>query len=115
MLMPRRTQTMKDVGTIKQLYEGGQLLLATEFQRNAVWPSAAKAYLLDTVLNDRPVPYLYFRRAVSAQTGRSQYEVIDGQQRIRALLEFLDDGFALSESKDRSYKGKYFSELGEGQ
>jgi uncharacterized protein DUF262 len=113
--MHRRTQTMRDVGTIKQLHEAGQLVLATEFQRNAVWPTAAKAYLLDTVLSDRPIPYLYFRRAVSAQTGRSQYEVIDGQQRIRALLEFLDDGFALNESKDKSYKGRYFSQLTESQ
>jgi hypothetical protein len=107
----RRTHTTRDVGTIRQLYEGGQLVLATEFQRNSVWPKAAKAYLLDTVMSDRPVPYLYFRRAVSAQSGKLAYEVIDGQQRVRALLEFIDDEFALSESKDRSYKGKRFSEL----
>lgn len=107
----RRTHTTRDVGTIQQLHQAGQLILATEFQRNAVWPKAAKAYLLDTVLADRPVPYLYFRRAVSAQTGKLAYEVIDGQQRVRALLEFLDDEFPLSESKDKSYRGKKFSEL----
>jgi hypothetical protein len=97
------------------LYEGTQLILATEFQRNSVWPKAAKAYLLDTILSDRPVPYLYFRRSVSAQTGRSVYEVVDGQQRIRALFEFIAGDFPLSETKIRSLKGKYFSELNREQ
>src|SRR5262249_15845905 len=107
----RRTHTTRDVATLRQLHEGDQLVLATEFQRNSVWPKAAKAYLLDTVLADRPVPYLYFRRAVSAQTGKLVYEVIDGQQRVRALLGFLNDEFSLSESKNKSIRGKKFSEL----
>jgi uncharacterized protein DUF262 len=111
----RRTHTTKDVATLKQLFDGSQLVLATEFQRNSVWPQAAKAYLLDTVLNDRPIPYLYFRRSVSAQTGRSVYEVVDGQQRIRALFEFLADEFSLSQSKSRALRGKYFSELNREQ
>jgi hypothetical protein len=110
-MIQKRSNTIKDVATLKQLFDSSQLVLATEFQRNSVWPKAAKAYLLDTILTDRPIPYLYFRRSISAQTGRSQYEVIDGQQRLRAILEFLDDGFALTESKNRALKGKYFSDL----
>jgi hypothetical protein len=109
--LPRRTHTMRDVATLKQMSESGQLIMAPEFQRNAVWPRAAKAYLVDTILTDRPIPYLYFRRSVSAQTGRSFYEVIDGQQRLRAIFEFLDDRFGLSETKLRGLRGKRFSEL----
>jgi hypothetical protein len=118
LMLARRSHTTKDVATLKQLSDNTQLILATEFQRNSVWPRAAKAYLLDTILSDRPIPYLYFRRSVSAQTGRSVYEVIDGQQRLRAVFEFLDDDFPLGESKEKSLKalrGKYFSELNEGQ
>lgn len=111
----KRTHTMRDVATLKQLYETGDLVLATEFQRNGVWPQAAKAYLIDTILNDRPIPYLYFRRSISAQSGRSLYEVIDGQQRLRAIFEFLDDDFALIESPKRSFRRKFFSELNELQ
>jgi hypothetical protein len=106
---------MKDVATLKQLSENSQLILATEFQRNAVWPQAAKAYLIDTILTDRPIPYLYFRRSISAQTGLSVYEVIDGQQRLRAIFEFLQDEFRLSESKNAAFRGKYFSELNQTQ
>lgn len=114
-MIAKRTQTMKDISTLKQLFSNSQLILATEFQRNSVWPQAAKAYLLDTILNDRPIPYLYFRRQVSAQSGQSLYEVIDGQQRIRAIFEFLDDSFRLSESKNPGFRGKFFSELNQDQ
>jgi hypothetical protein len=109
--MPRRTYTMKDVALLRQLYSDKQLLMATEFQRNSVWPRAAKAYLIDTILTDRPIPVLYFRRVTSAQTGRSSYEVIDGQQRLRAIFEFLDDRFHLMQTTDKHLKGKRFSEL----
>jgi hypothetical protein len=109
--VPRRTQTMKDVATLRQLFDAGQLLLAPEFQRDAVWPRSAKAYLIDTILNDRPIPYLYFRRSVSAQTGRSVYEVIDGQQRLRAIFEYLNGRFGLTESKQPSLKAKRYQQL----
>ncbi|MGZ8842525.1 MAG: DUF262 domain-containing protein [Pyrinomonadaceae bacterium] len=109
--MSKRTPTTKDVGLLRQLFEQDQLVLGPEFQRNSIWPPAAKAYLIDTILNDRPIPVLYFQRMTSAQTGRPSYAVIDGQQRIRAILEFLEDRFSLVESKNVHYKGKKFSAL----
>ncbi len=43
------------------------------------------------------------------------FDVIDGQQRLRAIFEFLDDRFSLSESKGESkvkaYHGQKFSQL----
>jgi Protein of unknown function DUF262 len=111
--MPSRTSTtVKDVALLFQLHKDGQLMLAPEFQRNSVWPTAAKAYLLDTILSDRPIPTLYFTRSVSAQTGRSAYAVVDGQQRLRAIFDFLEDRFPLSESKGHHFQGKKFSQLG---
>ena len=85
-----------------QLRENGQLNLAPEFQRNSVWPRAAKAYLIDTILSDRPVPVLYFERGINLQTGRPEYTVIDGQQRLRAVFDFIDGRFSLTESQDAS-------------
>ncbi len=107
----KRTPTTKDVGLLRQLYEQQQLVLAPEFQRNSVWPPKAKAYLIDTILKDRPIPLLYFQRTTSAQTGKPSYSVIDGQQRLRAILEFLDNRFGLSESESPSLKNKRFNQL----
>jgi hypothetical protein len=77
-----------------------------------VWPRPAKAYLLDTILANRPIPQLFIQRYASAQTGRPSYRVIDGQQRLRAIFEFLDDRFSLSKSSTHG-PGKKFSQLPE--
>jgi hypothetical protein len=111
--MAKRSTTTKDIGLIQQLHESSQLRLAPEFQRNAVWPRAAKAYLVDTILSERPMPLFFFQRGRSAQTGKPTYAVVDGQQRLRAIFEYMDDRYALTESKDSRWKGKRFSELGQ--
>jgi hypothetical protein len=108
--MAKRSPTTKDIGLLHQLYESGQLTLAPEFQRNSVWPSAAKAYLIDTILNDRPIPLLFFQRTTSPQSGRQTYTVIDGQQRLRAIFEFLDDRYRLANGS-KKYSKKRFSEI----
>jgi hypothetical protein len=110
--MVKRTPTTKDVGLLHQLFSDGQLKLAAEFQRNAVWPRPAKAYLIDTILNDRPIPLLFFQRIGSAQTGRPSYSVIDGQQRLRAIFDYIDNRFRLTQSaKSSPYFNKRFSDL----
>jgi hypothetical protein len=107
--MSKRSPTTKDVGLLEQLYRDGQIALAPEFQRNSVWPRPAKAYLIDTILNDRPIPIFFFGRATSPQTGRQSYTIIDGQQRLRAIFDYLADQFSLTESgkKERYYKKKF--------
>lgn len=109
--MPKLSTTTKDIGLLRQLHTSNQLDLAPEFQRNSVWPRAAKSYLIDSILHDRPIPVLYFQRTVSAQTSMAGYKVIDGQQRLRAIFEFLDNEFALSDTSVKSAKGKRYSEL----
>jgi hypothetical protein len=110
--MPHRNQTTKDISLLKQLSDGDQLILAPEFQRNSVWPKQAKAYLIDTILNDRPIPVIFLQRGTSSQSGRHVYRVIDGQQRLRAIFEFMEDRFKLSESKGAN-RDKKFSSLSE--
>src|SRR5436853_3871836 len=100
--MNKRSPTTKDVALLRQLHDQGQLSLAPEFQRNSVWPHAAKAYLIDTILNDRPIPLLFLQRISSAQTGKPGFSVIDGQQRLRAIFEFIDNRFRLTQSDKKS-------------
>ncbi|MBP3977128.1 DUF262 domain-containing protein [Microbacterium sp. BLY] len=102
-MAPKITTTTKDVGLLKQLYDDGQLQLSPEFQRNAIWPRPAKAYLIDTILTGNPIPVLYFQRSVSAQTGRIEYTVVDGQQRLSAVMDFLANRFSLTESEDQPW------------
>lgn len=114
--MPKRTSTTKDIALLQQLYKQKQMRLSPEFQRNSVWPTAAKAYLIDTILSDRPIPLLFFQRDTSPQTGRPVYDVIDGQQRLRAIFEFLENRIRLTESSDPAFRNKRFQDLSpEGQ
>jgi hypothetical protein len=112
---PKVSLTTKDVATLLQLEKSGQLKLQPEFQREGVWPKAAKSYFIDSILNGRPVPPIYMQRTTSVQTGRSEFAVIDGQQRIRAVKEFVLDAFGLTELGDGSvattFKNKRFSSL----
>lgn len=110
--MANRTTSPRDIGLLKQLYDEDQLLLADEFQRNSVWPRAAKSYLIDTIIQNRPIPLLFFERSANAQTGRSSYVVIDGQQRLRAVFEFLEDEYPIRiPNVATKFDGQYYSEL----
>ena len=88
-----------------------QLNLAPEFQRNSVWPRAAKAYLIDTILHDLPISPLLFQRGGSAQSGRPSYEVIDGQQRLRAVFLYLDNRLRITEPTDSPWHRQRYSDL----
>lgn len=88
----------------------GQLKLDPDFQRGSVWSTPAKVFLIDTILNDLPIPQVYFRTRVDAATQTTVREVVDGQQRLRAILEFASGKLRLS-SKAPRHKGKLYDNL----
>lgn len=91
-------------------HEKRQLELNPDFQRGKVWPSAARTYLIDTVLRRLPIPKIYLRTRVDLTTKRSYREVVDGQQRLRALIEFADNRFALG-ARAKEYAGRKYADL----
>lgn len=74
--------------------KNGELDLAPWYQRRAVWTIAQKAYLVNTLFERKPVPTLYFRHAIDLDADKTVREVVDGQQRIRAVLEYLAGSYA---------------------
>ena len=93
--------------------ESSALILSPKFQRRSVWTTPARSYLIDTILRGMPIPPLYLRVVQSTDKKRTVREVIDGQQRISSVLDFLDDKFALSSSVKSEYSGSRFSKLPE--
>lgn len=87
-----------------------QLVLSPDFQRGSVWSPAAKVFLIDTILNDLPMPQIFIRTKIDASTQSTVREVVDGQQRLRSILEFASGKIRLT-SKAPKYKGKYYSDL----
>ena len=69
------------------------LFVNKEYQRSdKVWPQAAQSYLIDTILRELPMPKIYLRTQIDVKTQRSYREVVDGQQRLRAIESFAGDG-----------------------
>jgi hypothetical protein len=107
--------THRTVAWFRKAAEGEGLVLAAPFQRNAVWTIKQKAYFIDTILNGLPIPELYMQD-VGYADGSESHIVIDGQQRIRAALGFVNGEFALEgEDVAEKWRGKRFDDLTEAQ
>jgi hypothetical protein len=87
------------------------LNITPKFQRRGVWTTPAKSYLIDTLIREMPVPPLYLRVVQSADRKKIVREVVDGQQRISAVLDFLAGKFALSSSLESPFAGRKFAKL----
>jgi hypothetical protein len=90
-----------------------QLTLNPAFQRRAVWSDKAKSYLIDTILRGKPIPKVFIRQRLNVTTKTSVREVVDGQQRLRTILSYVKDGFAIARGQHPEYGGLRFSQLPE--
>lgn len=86
------------------------LVINREFQRGSVWSPGAKMMLVDTILRGYPIPKIYMRSFIDRDTKRTKREVVDGQQRLRAIIDFAADRITLS-ARTKEFKGKKFSTL----
>lgn len=92
----------------------GSLELSPKFQRRPVWKSAARSYFVDTLLRGFPVPPIHVRLRLGPGN-RAAREIVDGQQRLRTVFDFVSGKFALSRSLHGDWAGKDFSELSDEQ
>src|SRR5437016_12690024 len=83
------------VKEVKQMMERGELDLTPDFQRREVWSDKARSFLLDTIVRGKPIPKIYIRTVENTATGKTLNEVVDGQQRLRTVLSFLEDAFPI--------------------
>jgi len=87
-----------------------QLVLNPSFQRRNVWTGQAKSYLIHTVLSQLPMPQIFIRTVIDVQTQRPYREVVDGQQRLRAIIEFASNELVLG-SRAKEFKGYKYDTL----
>lgn len=99
------------INDFKEWNDRKELVLAPYFQRRAVWSEKARSYLIDTVLRGLPIPKIYMRHQIDTKTRKSIREIVDGQQRLRAILDFLEDGFKVLKTHNHEYGNSYYSEL----
>lgn len=93
----------------------GSLEITPKFQRRLVWRTPDRSYFIDTILRGMTVPPIYLRLIQDASTTKTIKEVVDGQQRLRSVLDFMDDEYRLSKTLGTIWAGKRFSDLSQGQ
>lgn len=93
---------------LKRLVEGRkELVIDPDFQRNDVWSAKQSAELVESILMGIPISTIYL---FEMKDGTKQ--VVDGRQRISAILNFLNNKFSLKDLKILPQcNGKKFSEL----
>ncbi len=102
--------TTRTVAWLKNTLDDGRLTIKPPYQRNPVWVQPQKAALIDTILRGYPIPEIYIQDTVDSK-GTEHHYVVDGQQRIRACLEFVGGGFPLDEKTSPEYGEVLFEEL----
>lgn len=103
------------IAEIRDMFGRKDLVINKEYQRNPkIWPPSAKSYFIDTILEDFPFPKLYFYQAIDRRTKKVRQEVVDGQQRILTIMDFINSRFRLSNAS-KQHAGKTFADFDEDE
>lgn len=93
--------------------ERSEIRVNAEYQRsNKVWPIAARSFLIETILLGYPIPKLFLHQITDIRSRRTFKEIVDGQQRSKAIKDFFDDQLRLSNRAEvAELAGRVYSEL----
>jgi len=82
-----------------------------QYQRTPVWSTTKKIFLIDSILRNYDLPKFYVKNTLDDPV--YDFEITDGQQRMRAIWEFHSNEFKLvgKEINSSIYKGCNFREL----
>ena len=126
--------TRKEDPTVEELLawrKDNSLTINHEYQRGEVWGKDQKKLFIDSILRGYPTPliYLHEKKTTRTMSGKPitnyNYEIIDGQQRIKTLYQYVEGAFDLFDpnndqetrfpnfmkQKKCSWAGKYFNDL----
>lgn len=78
-----------EVETIYSRVKRGDIDLQPDFQRGDVWPRGKKVKLIDSIFRGWKIPPIH----VVISPDSEIWQVLDGQQRLTAIRDFIDNGF----------------------
>ncbi len=106
----------RDVKWLVDRMRNGELIVDNSFQRNYVWLPKHQIRLIETILLGYTIPELYlWTISTNPDNGETSFSVVDGQQRIGAVYDFINGEFSLErafiENKESPYCNLSFKEL----
>jgi len=97
------------ISDIRDWNNAQRLEIRPDFQRKEVWSPAARILLMDTILRNIPMPKVFLQAII--RNNDTYRVIIDGQQRIKAILSFLNGSFRLTKPYSGEYENRSFLEL----
>lgn len=95
--------------TIHKLYEdfykNDNLLFNTEYQRSGVWGVKKKQKLIDSIVKQYNIGMIFLREKDDI------YEVLDGQQRLKSIFDFMENFYSTSAQFTPELGEIYFDDL----
>lgn len=100
----RYTVRSREIVDLVAAMRNASITLSPYFQRNLVWREAHKKDFIDTILKGYPFPQIFLARGpIDLETMSASQAVVDGQQRLNAILDFVQGKLEV--------EGKRFREL----
>ncbi len=96
-----------------EMYGRKDVRVNKDYQRSdEVWPRTAQSFLIETILLNFPIPKLFLYQRTDLRTGRTIREIVDGQQRTKAIVDFLNNEYRLTNNVTlEEATGKSLAEL----
>ena len=93
---------------LDKLYKRRDRYDIPDWQRNEVWNVEKKRLLIDSILRGWKLPKFYFQKTHESP---DEFDVVDGQQRLSAIIDFFDNNLTLSETSASRFGGSTYKEL----
>jgi hypothetical protein len=86
----------KSIQSVYTWYREDRLYVNRRYQRKLVWTLEEKQKLIDSILKKYPIPAILIAEKEDKQ---GTFEIIDGLQRLHAILSFIETSFQTTEGK----------------
>ncbi|MDA9471605.1 DUF262 domain-containing protein [Enterococcus sp. 5H] len=116
------TENTKTISEVHKLIKNEDLIVDHSYQRRAIWSEKDQIRLIETILLNYVVPSVYFWQSeIDSETGDSITHIVDGQQRLNSIDQFVKGNLILmkkdllDEEAKKLYGDKSFAQLTEDE
>lgn len=95
-----KTQNIEyDLETLVKKIKKGVIKINPDYQRNHRWKNVTSSKLMESLILNIPVPTIYLSQDIDVdeevEDDVARYSVIDGQQRLTAIYDFMNNSYVL--------------------
>jgi hypothetical protein len=113
------TSQSPNVRSVMDEWDDGMIVIPDYQRDSSQWDLEKKSRFIESLINGLTVPPLLVYPEDDPKTGLEKRQIVDGQQRVTTIREFMKDAWALGTDEDVEYApnvralvaGKKFSEL----